>query len=118
MSKEELRQDIRNCFKVCDTLDEKYDKRCRELQANISDLTTDLKLTISTVKSLASGLEKFSDNFDKHNEEEIKRYDEMKLQQSKFIRYFWIATGSVSTIIALGSLFAWLVNMIIDLKGL
>lgn len=118
MSKEELRQDIRNCFKVCDTLDEKYDKRCRELQANISDLTTDLKLTISTVKSLASGLERFSDNFDKHNEEEIKRYDEMKLQQSKFIRYFWIATGSVSTIIALGSLFAWLVNIIIDLKGL
>lgn len=118
MSKEELRQDIRNCFKVCDTLDEKYDKRCRELQANISDLTTDLKLTISTVKSLASGMEKFSDNFDKHNEEEIKRYDEMKLQQSKFIRYFWIATGSVSTIIALGSLFAWLVNIIIDLKGI
>lgn len=118
MSKEEMRRDIRNCFKVCDTLDEKYDKRCRELQHDISDITTDLKLTISTVKSLASGLEKFSDNFDKHNEEEIKRYDEMKLQQSKFIRYFWIATGSVSTIIALGSLFAWLVNIIIDLKGL
>ena len=118
MSKEEMRQDIRSCFKVCDTLDEKYDRRCRELQHDISDITTDLKLTISTVKSLASGLEKFSDNFDKHNEEEIKRYDEMKLQQSKFIRYFWIATGSVSTIIALASLFAWLVNIIIDLKGL
>lgn len=118
MSKEELRQDIRSCFKVCNELDEKYDKRCRELQADISDLTTDLKLTISTVKSLASGLEKFSDNFDKHNEEEIKRYAEIKLQQSRFIRYFWIATGSVSTIIALGSLFAWLVNIIIDLKGL
>lgn len=118
MSREELKQDIRNCFKVCDTIDEKYDKRCRELQHDISDLTTDLKLTASSVKILAKGLETFSSNFDKHNEEEIRRYEEMRLQQSKFIRYFWIATGSVSTILALGSLFAWLVNIIIDLKGL
>ena len=118
MSKEELKQDIRNCFKVCDTIDEKYDKRCRELQHDISDLTTDLKLTASSVKILAKGLETFSSNFDKHNEEEVRRYEEMRLQQSKFIRYFWIATGSVSTILALGSLFAWLVNIIIDLKGL
>lgn len=117
MSKEELRQDIRNCFKVCDTLDDKYDKRCRELQHDISDLTTDLKLTISTVKSLASGLEKFSDNFDKHNEEEIKRYDEMKLQQSKFIKVFWIASGSLSTVLFVGGVIGWLVNIIISLKG-
>ena len=118
MSREELKQDIRNCFKVCDTIDEKYDKRCRELQHDISDLTTDLKLTASSVKILAKGLETFSSNFDKHNVEETRRYEEMSLQQNKFIRYFWIATGSVSTILALGSLFAWLVNIIIDQKGL
>lgn len=117
-NKEEIRTDIRNCFKVCDALDKKYDERCRELQDNISGLTVDLKLTISSVTTLAKSMEQFSLNFDKHNDEEIKRYDEMKMQQSKFIRYFWVATGSVSTIIAIGSLFAWLVGIILDLQGI
>lgn len=117
MSKEELRQDIRNCFKVCDTLDDKYDKRCRELQHDISDLTTDLKLTVSSVKSLAKGLEQFSINFDKHGEEELKRYNEMRLQQAKFIKVFWIASGSLSTVLFVGGIIGWLINIILSQKG-
>ena len=118
MEEKELRQDIRNCFKVINDLDEKYDKRCRELQHEISDLTTDLKLTVSSVNTLAKGLEQYVEKLDKHSKEEGKRYEEIKMQQAKFIRFFWIATGSISTIVTIGSLVAWLISIIIDLKGL
>ena len=118
MEDKEMRQDIRNCFKVCSDLDEKYDKRYRELQHDVSDLTTDLKLTVSSVNTLAKGLEQYVEKLDKHSKEEGRRYEEIKLQQAKFIRFFWIATGSVSTILAIGSLVAWLISIIIDLKGI
>lgn len=115
---EELRTDIRSCFKVSSSLDEKYANRCREIEGHIAGINSDMKLLTSTLSSVSKSLDVFVTKFEEHDVEEMNKYEEIKTQQGKFIKVFWVATGSISTIIAVGGLIAWLVQIIIDLKGL
>lgn len=74
MSCKELKQDIRNCFKVIGKLESKCDARFKECDDNVSDLNTDLRVLIREVASLANSLNTHSDVFKKHSDDEIESH--------------------------------------------
>lgn len=74
MSSKELKQDIRNCFKVIGKLESKCDARFKESDDNVSDLNTDLRVLIREVASLANSLNSHSDVFKKHSDDEIESH--------------------------------------------
>lgn len=74
MSSKELKQDIRNCFKVIGKLESKCDARFKESDDNVSDINTDLRVLIREVASLANSLNTHSDVFKKHSDDEIESH--------------------------------------------
>lgn len=74
MSGKELKQDIRNCFKVIGKLESKCDARFKESDNNVSDINTDLRVLIREVASLANSLNSHSDVFKKHSDDEIESH--------------------------------------------
>lgn len=74
MSGKELKQDIRNCFKVIGKLESKCDARFKECDDKVSDLNTDLRVLIREVASLANSLNTHSDVFKKHSDDETENY--------------------------------------------
>lgn len=74
MPNKELKQDIRNCFKVIGKLESKCDARFKESDDKVGDLNTDLRVLIREVASLANSLNSHSDIFKKHSDDEIENY--------------------------------------------
>lgn len=74
MPNKELKQDIRNCFKVIGKLESKCDARFKESDDNVSDINTDLRVLIREVASLANSLNTHSDVFKKHSDDEIESH--------------------------------------------
>lgn len=74
MEGKELKQDIRNCFKVIGKLESKCDARFKECDDKVGDLNTDLRVLIREVASLANSLNSHSDVFKKHSDDEIENY--------------------------------------------
>lgn len=116
-TKDELRSDIRSCFKVCKDLDEKYEKRCREIEHISSSQHTDIKLIASSVSQLAESMDTFVNDFKKHDEEEMLKYDIITKQQGRFIRGLWIAFGVIIGVGGVGSFVYWIVDLLNNLKG-
>lgn len=74
MPNKELKQDIRNCFKVIGKLESKCDARFKECDDKVGDLNTDLRVLIREVASLANSLNSHSDVFKKHSDDENENY--------------------------------------------
>lgn len=74
MPDKELKQDIRNCFKVIGKLESKCDARFKECDDKVGDLNTDLRVLIREVASLANSLNSHSDVFKKHSDDESENH--------------------------------------------
>lgn len=126
MGRDELKTDIRNCFKVCSDIDEKHSKKNDYLQSEISQLTTDVKLLASSTKTLAEGLGRHIHDFSQHAKDEDAmlndintslasinskldsevlenklrdaRVDNMQKVQSRFIKWATLATGGFGAV--------------------
>lgn len=71
---DELRQDIRSCFKLINQLEEKCDNRFTSGESKVSELNTDLKILIKEVGNLANSVSVHVVDFKKHNDEEMDNY--------------------------------------------
>lgn len=114
---DELRTDIRSCFKICRELDDKYEKRCRELEHISSGQDKDIGLMAKSISQLADSMSKLVGDFEEHDEKEMLKYDEIYKQQGKFMKAIWIGTGILITVVGLASFTFWIIELANNIKG-
>lgn len=122
---EDFKRDLDTLFKISRDNEEKCRTEVRRVEDKVSSIDKDYIEINGTLKSLATNVKSFIENFDKHDESEMAKYDkinesinnlsskignieqlhddveELKVTQKKAIKYFWIGTGVISTLGAL-----------------
>ncbi len=91
-----MREDIRNCFKVCDYIEKRFDKKIDDVSDKVNTLERDMSVMANSVKTLADSLEKHLDDSDKIKKEIHTRMDDIEKVQSKVVKGIYYVLGGSS----------------------
>lgn len=141
-----IKKELDTVFRLIRESETKFDKRINTESTKLNQVNLDVTEINANLKNLVDTTKKFIDNFEKHDENEMAKYDDieatnketndrlsklenaqksrtestnemkdtiesMQKSQQKFYKYFYIGTGIISTIIGLGSLLMFILNL-------
>lgn len=99
-NRDELKEDINNCFKLIAKIDNKYDAKYDDLKTRHSDYVSDIKLLTKGLETMAVSLETQTKQFEKHSNEEIDNYKGILESQNETKKFIAELKSSIDTEIA------------------
>jgi uncharacterized membrane protein len=136
---DDLKKDLDTLFQVQRELENKIEKKVDEGFKEIHTLGADVTIIKNNISTVVEKVASFVDTFEKHDANEMDKYNKIqeeltklnttsnenntkikemeicqtkiKETQSKFIKIFWIGTGVVTTIVAMGSLILFILDL-------